>query len=87
MKYEVRWTETSLKQLKKLDGGVARRIVDKVESRGSFRTRPKLRGFDLCKLRVGGLPGYNQHRKKENGSVCSGSWTQKRGLSEVLRRS
>jgi mRNA interferase RelE/StbE len=55
MKYEVRWTETSLKQLKKLNRDVARRIVDKMEfiSEDPFAHVQKLRGFDLYRLRVG----------------------------------
>lgn len=55
MKYEVRWTETSLRQLKKLDERVAKRIVDKVESisENPFAHVQKLKGFSLYRLRVG----------------------------------
>jgi len=55
MKYEVKWTENSLKQLKKLDKSVAERIVDKVEliSEDPFAYVQKLRGLGLYRLRVG----------------------------------
>ncbi len=55
MKYEVKWTETSLGQLEKLDKILAKRIVDKVEfiSEDPFMHVQKLRGFDLYRLRVG----------------------------------
>ncbi|MEM2990305.1 MAG: type II toxin-antitoxin system RelE/ParE family toxin [Halobacteria archaeon] len=55
MTYEVRWTETSLKQLEKLDKKIAKRIIDKVESisKDPFLFVKKLKGFDLYRLRVG----------------------------------
>ena len=55
MKYEVSWTETSLKQLEKLDKTTAKRIVEKTESisKDPFRFVKKLTGFDLYRLRVG----------------------------------
>jgi mRNA interferase RelE/StbE len=55
MRYEVKWAETSLKQLEKLDRSAAKRIVDKVEfiSEDPFMHIQKLRGFDLYRLRVG----------------------------------
>ena len=59
MEYEVKWTETSLRQLEKLgkDAGkpVAKRIFDKVESitGDPFKFVKRLRGFDLYRLRVG----------------------------------
>ena len=55
MKYEVRWTENSLKQLGKLDKSVAKRIVDKVEfiSEDPFTHVQRLRGLGLYRLRVG----------------------------------
>jgi mRNA interferase RelE/StbE len=55
MKYEVRWTDTSLKQLEKLTKNVARRIIEKVESisKNPFMFVKKLKGFDLYRLRVG----------------------------------
>jgi mRNA interferase RelE/StbE len=55
MKYEVRWTESSLKQLGKLDKSVAKRIVDKMEfiSEDPFAHVQKLSGLGLYRLRVG----------------------------------
>ncbi len=55
MKYTVRWTETSLCQLKKLDKVTAERIIAKVEvvSEMPFRFVKLLKGFDLYVLRVG----------------------------------
>lgn len=55
MKYEVKWTETSLRQLEKLEKSTAKRIVDKVEfvSEDSFTHVQKLKGFGLYRLRVG----------------------------------
>lgn len=55
MTYEVKWTDTSLKQLEKLDKNIAERIIDKVESisRDPFMFVKKLKGFDLYRLRVG----------------------------------
>jgi mRNA interferase RelE/StbE len=55
MKYDVKWTETSLGQLKKLDKATAKRIIDKVEkiSKNPFKFVKKLKEFDLFRLRVG----------------------------------
>jgi len=55
MTYEVRWTDTSIKQLKKLDKNIAKRIIEKVEfiTRDPFLFVKKLKGFDLYRLRVG----------------------------------
>lgn len=55
MKYTVRWTETSLYQLKKVDKVTAERITAKVEavSEIPFRFVKPLKGFDLYVLRVG----------------------------------
>ncbi len=55
MTFEVRWTDTSLKQLEKLDKSVARRIVEKVVSisEDPFLFVKKMEGFDLYRLRVG----------------------------------
>jgi mRNA interferase RelE/StbE len=55
MKYEVKWTETSLDQLKKLDKSIADRIIDKVEkiSEKPFNFVKKLKQFNLFRLRVG----------------------------------
>jgi len=55
MKYTVRWTETSLHQLKKVDKAAAERIIAKVEavSEMPFRFVKRLKGFDLYVLRVG----------------------------------
>ena len=53
--YEVKWTEFSLKQLKKLNKNTAKRIIDRVESIASnpFKFVKKLKGFDLYRLRIG----------------------------------
>lgn len=55
MTYEVKWTETSLRNLKGLTKDVTRRIIEKVESisKEPFMFVTKLKGFDLYKLRVG----------------------------------
>lgn len=55
MKYEVRWTETAIKQLKKLDKAVTKTIIDCVEEAKSdpFRFLKKLQGVPLFSLRVG----------------------------------
>jgi len=55
MKYEVKWTETSLDQLKKLDKAIAERVIDKVEkiSKNPFKFVKKLKEFKLFTLRVG----------------------------------
>jgi len=55
MKYDVKWTETSLRQLEKLETSIAKRIVDKVEfiSEDPFMHVQKLKGFGLYRLRVG----------------------------------
>ncbi len=55
MKYDVKWTETSLGQLKKLDKAIAKRIIDKVEkiTKNPFKFVKKLKEFDLFRLRVG----------------------------------
>jgi mRNA interferase RelE/StbE len=55
MKFEVKWTEASLRQLEKLDKSIAKRIVDKVESASEdpFTYVQNLKGFGLYRLRVG----------------------------------
>lgn len=55
MTYEVKWTDTSLRNLKGLTKDVTRRIIEKVESisKEPFMFVTKLKGFDLYKLRVG----------------------------------
>jgi len=55
MKYEVKWTETSLRQLGKLEKSFVKRIVDKVESisEDPFVHVQKLRGFGLYRFKVG----------------------------------
>jgi mRNA interferase RelE/StbE len=55
MKYDVKWTETSLSQLKKLEKPVAERIIEKVEtiSEMPFRFLKPLKGVDLYVLRAG----------------------------------
>ena len=55
MSYEVRWTETSLEQLGKLQKNIAQRIFNKIEGVKSnpFLYAEKLTGIDLFKLRIG----------------------------------
>jgi mRNA interferase RelE/StbE len=55
MKYEVKWTDVSLKQLEKLNKDISKRIVEKVEdiSEDPFMFVKKLIGFNLYRLRVG----------------------------------
>jgi mRNA interferase RelE/StbE len=55
MKYTVRWTETSLHQLKKLDKAATERIITKIEvmSEKPFRFVKLLKGFDLYVLSGG----------------------------------
>jgi len=55
MKYDVKWTETSLNQLKKLDKTIAERIIDKVDKirETPFKFVKKLKEFNLFRLRVG----------------------------------
>ena len=55
MTYEIKWSDTSLKQLEKLDKALAKRIIDKVESvvEDPFSFVKKLKGLDLYRLRVG----------------------------------
>jgi len=55
MKYEVKWTKTSLDQLKKLDKNIAKRVMDKVEeiTKNPFNFVKKLKQFNLFRLRVG----------------------------------
>jgi mRNA interferase RelE/StbE len=55
MKYEVKWTKTSLDQLKKLDKNIAKRVMDKIEeiTKNPFNFVKKLKQFNLFRLRVG----------------------------------
>jgi len=55
MKYEVKWTKTSIDQLKKLDKTMAERIIDKVKktSEKPFNFVKKLKQFNFFRLRVG----------------------------------
>ena len=55
MAYEVKWSETALKQLEKLDITWSKRIVNKIESitKDPFSFVNKLKGFDIFRLRVG----------------------------------
>ena len=54
MKYQVKWTDVSLKQLDKLSKNISERIIDKVESitDDPFSFVTKLKGFDLYRLRA-----------------------------------
>ncbi|MFH1229285.1 MAG: type II toxin-antitoxin system RelE/ParE family toxin [Candidatus Aenigmatarchaeota archaeon] len=53
--YDVRWSETAIRELAKLPKAVSRRIIEKVEfiSNDPYIFVNKLKGFDLYKLRVG----------------------------------
>ena len=67
MKYIVRWTETSLYQLKKLDRVTSERIIAKIDAMSEipFRFVKSLKGFDLYVLRVGDyrvIMGIEQER-------------------------
>jgi mRNA interferase RelE/StbE len=55
MKYEVKWTKTSLDQLKKLDKNITKSVMDKVEeiTKNPFNFVKKLKQFNLFRLRVG----------------------------------
>jgi mRNA interferase RelE/StbE len=55
MKFEVLWTETALRQLKKLDKATSKRIIDHVEGIKSdpFHFLKKLQSVPLYSLRVG----------------------------------
>jgi mRNA interferase RelE/StbE len=55
MTYTIRWTETSLCRLKKLERVTAQRIIAKTEalSEVPFRFVKPLKGFNLYVLRVG----------------------------------
>ncbi|MGC1122147.1 MAG: type II toxin-antitoxin system RelE/ParE family toxin [Candidatus Methanofastidiosia archaeon] len=55
MTYTIRWTETSLCQLKKLERVTAQRIIAKTEalSEMPFRAVKPLKGGDLYVLRIG----------------------------------
>jgi mRNA interferase RelE/StbE len=54
MKYEVKWTETALHSLKKLNKDIRLRIIEKVEeiSKNPFRFVKKLKNFPLYSLRI-----------------------------------
>jgi len=53
--YNIKWTETALKSLKRIDKESAIRIINSVEdlSIDPFRYVKKLRGYPLYSLRVG----------------------------------
>lgn len=55
MKFDVLWTETALRQLKKLDKAISKRIIDHVEETRSdpFSSLKKLESVPLYSLRVG----------------------------------
>ncbi len=55
MNYGVVWSETSLKQLEKLEKSIADRITRKVNeaAKNPFLFVQKLHGLDLYRLRVG----------------------------------
>ena len=55
MSFEVKWTETALKSLKKLDKKSIKRIIEKVEGikENPFLYVKKLKGIPLYSLRVG----------------------------------
>lgn len=55
MAYQVRWTETALRKIVKLDKKLADRIIDKVESitADPFLYVKRLTGINLYSLRIG----------------------------------
>jgi len=55
MKFDVLWTETALRQLKKLDRATSKKIIDHVEQTrpDPFRSLKKLESVPLSSLRVG----------------------------------
>lgn len=55
MRYEIRWTDVSLRQLEKLDKKQRERIFEKTLSiaESPFSFIKKLKGFNLYALRVG----------------------------------
>lgn len=55
MTYQVRWTETALGKIAKLDKKLAGRIIDKVESvtTDPFLYVKRLTGINLYSLRIG----------------------------------
>ncbi len=55
MNFEVRWTESAIKRLQKLDRLAQRRITDKLEEAAvdPFAFAKKLSGVDLYSIRVG----------------------------------
>ena len=55
MKYRVYWTRTAVKDLRKLERGVAERIIKRVEEASSnpFRYFRKLKAMPFYTLRVG----------------------------------
>lgn len=55
MAYELFWSDTSIRQLEKLDNKTAERIVKKMESilENPFSFVKRLEGFPLFSLRVG----------------------------------
>jgi mRNA interferase RelE/StbE len=55
MRYEIRWTDVSLRQLEKLDKKQRERIFEKTLSiaENPFSFIKKLKGFNLYALRIG----------------------------------
>ena len=53
--YDIKWTETALKSLKKIDTKLANKIISSVEalSTDPFKYVKKLRGYPLYSLRIG----------------------------------
>ncbi len=68
MNYKILWTEKSLKQLKKLDKPMQKRIIEKVDSISydPFSHVTKLVGLDFYRLRVG---DYRIIMTIENGKM------------------
>jgi len=61
--FEIRWHEKAVKDLKKLDKEISRRIIDKVKNQliikpVKFSKFLKGRFQGLFRYRVGGLPGH-----------------------------
>ena len=53
--YQIKWTETAIQSLEKIDGDVASRIFEKVNGIGAnpFRYVKRLKAVPLFSLRVG----------------------------------
>ncbi|MEM4835398.1 MAG: type II toxin-antitoxin system RelE/ParE family toxin [Ferroplasma sp.] len=53
--YQIKWTETAIQSLEKIDGDIAKRILEKINgiSANPFRYVKRLKAVPLFSLRVG----------------------------------